>query len=67
VPGHLHWIFDGGLPLRAGMHIAAMIEHDSWCGIYYGAACNCVSNITATRCPYGEVVVIDESRPPRKQ
>ena len=57
---HVRFEFEERLQLRAGVHIAATIEHDSWCGIYGGAACKRVPNITVTRCRDGEVVVIDE-------
>jgi len=56
--GYLHRIVGGDLPLRPGVHIAA-IEHDHWCAIYRGGGCDCVPNISVSS-PGGDVTVIDE-------
>jgi hypothetical protein len=37
----------------------AVIEHDSWCGIYRGRACDCSPNISL-HCDGGDVLVVDE-------
>jgi hypothetical protein len=66
--GYLHRILGDGLPLRPGVHIAA-IEHDQWCAIYRGQDCNCVPDISVSH-PSGDVTVIDvdgQGRRVRKQ
>jgi hypothetical protein len=30
-----------------GKVVHAVIEHDAWCGIYRGAGCNCVPNMSS--------------------
>jgi len=38
-----------------------MIEHDRWCSIYKGGACNCVPNISLVPADdAGEVFVVDD-------
>ena len=47
-PGYMHRIaaaFAGGALPRAGVVYAA-IEHDASCGIYRGAGCTCVPDIS---------------------
>ena len=44
-PPHL----SAGLALPAqlrGKVVHAVIEHDPWCGIYHGAGCNCMPNMS---------------------
>jgi hypothetical protein len=38
----------------------AVIQHDSWCAIYKGGACDCVPDISLHPCDGGDVIVVDQ-------
>lgn len=60
--GYMHRLLaayaSGAIPNTPGVSFAT-IEHDRWCGIYRGAGCNCVPNITVSGRD-DTVTVIDE-------
>jgi hypothetical protein len=44
----------------------AVIEHDSWCGIYRGRACDCVPDISLHPDGGGNAIVVDVEGRTRK-
>jgi hypothetical protein len=62
-PGYLHRITAAHAALGDQLRdkvAHAVIQHDSWCAIYKGGACDCVPEISLHPVDGGDVIVVDQ-------
>jgi hypothetical protein len=62
-PGYAHRLLAAHRELYdqlRGKVAHAVIQHDSWCAIYKGGACDCVPDISLRPCDGGDVIVVDQ-------
>lgn len=68
--GYLHRLLgpraQGALANLRGKVVHGVIQHEPWCRIYQGGACNCVPDISLHPDGGGDVIIVDEDGQTKK-